>query len=223
MPGSETLLIDDYLRRLGRRLPGPRRCRADLLTEVRHSLLDASAAYRASGLSPTEAQRRAVHEFGTVEQLSAGYQAELAAGAVRTLALRVTGAWLLFLSAADLMWRGAPWSGSPPPPVSYRLLSDAIGWLWLGCGLAAVASLGWSTWNARRGRSGSVRLARTVGIGLPGALALGWLTAIAVFAWSVRIWTGALSWPPMVLGMALVSLVYLWLGRAALRCLASVR
>lgn len=88
MRGDEDVLMEQRLGELAGRLRGPARHRADLLREARHALLDAVEAYRGMGLSPVEAERRAVAEFGSPAQLIPGYQAELAAGALRGLALR---------------------------------------------------------------------------------------------------------------------------------------
>ena len=215
-------MIDEYVRSLDRSLAGPARIKTDLLTEARHSLVDAVEDYRAGGLPAADAERQAIDEFGSVGRLATCYQAELAASAVRSLALRVAAVWLLFMFTTDQMWRGAPWTG-PRPPAGYRLLSDSLDWLSIGYGLAAAASFVWLTWSARRGQPGSIRLARAIGLALTGALALGWLGGIAVYAWSVDLWEGALTWPPMIVGMAMVSAAYAWLGSAAWSCLTSTR
>ncbi|MGI5214296.1 permease prefix domain 1-containing protein [Plantactinospora sp. CA-290183] len=220
--GTDRTAIEAYLRGLDRALTGPARTRADLLTEARHSLLDAAAGYRAEGLDPAAAQRRAVREFGPVGEVAAGYQAELAAGAARSLSVRVVVAWLLLMLGADWVWRGAPWTG-PRPPAGYLLLGDSLDWLWLGCGPLALASLGWWVWSARHGRPGSVRLARVIGVVLTGAVALGCLGGIGLYAWSVDLWAGALRWPPMLVGLPLLCLLHAWLGHGAVRCLTAAR
>lgn len=69
MPQREDVLVDEHLRELAARLQGPARLKSDLLTEARHGLLDAVEAYRESGVPSTEAQRRAVVEFGSPAQV----------------------------------------------------------------------------------------------------------------------------------------------------------
>ncbi|WP_433531428.1 hypothetical protein ACQPYA_04795 [Micromonospora sp. CA-263727] len=44
---------------------------------------------------------------------------------------------------------------------------------------------------------------------------LGALAGVALFAWSIRLWDAALTWPPMIIGMLVVAVAQVWLGRAA--------
>jgi hypothetical protein len=213
-------MIDEYVRSLDRALAGPSRLKADLLTEARHSLTDTAEGYQTGGLTPVEAQRRAVHEFGSVRQLARDYQAELLSSTLRSLATRVIIVGVVLMSAADLMWRGAPWTG-PQPSAGYLLLSGTLDWLWRGIDLLALGAYLWLSWNARHGRPGSVWLARATGIGLTVALGLGGVASIAVYAWSVTLWDAALTWPPMVVGGVAVIAAHIWLGRAASVCLAT--
>jgi hypothetical protein len=224
MPGLDTMPVDDYLRVLGDRLRGPAKLKADLLTEARHSLLDSAESYRAGGLPPADAERAAVAEFGSVPELTAGYQAELVAGTLRTLALRIAVIGVVLTSATDLMWLGAPWTRTgPAPPAGYRLLSESLNWAWAAAALVAIASYGWLAWTARRGRPGSVRLARAIGHTLTGSAGLGSLGGMAIFAWSLGIWDAALSWPPMIVGIVGLAAAYGWLGGAARSCRAASR
>ncbi|MEV4103521.1 hypothetical protein AB0J42_24960 [Nonomuraea sp. NPDC049649] len=62
--------IDDQVSRLRRALRGPRRLKRDLLAEARRP------ARR--GLGRTEAERAAVREFGTVEEVVGSFQEVLA-------------------------------------------------------------------------------------------------------------------------------------------------
>jgi hypothetical protein len=70
-------VIDNYLSDLDARLLGPGRRKADLLAEARDGLTDAADAYSSAGLTDTEAERRAVAEFGDVTVVAREYQAEL--------------------------------------------------------------------------------------------------------------------------------------------------
>jgi hypothetical protein len=213
-------MIDGFVRDLDRALTGPARLKSDLLTEARDSLTDAAEGYRAGGIDPAEAERRAVSEFGSVAQLANGYQAELAATTIRTLALRIIAVTALLRSSADLMWRGAPWTG-PVPSDGYRLLSGSLGWAWIACGLAALCSFVWFTCAARRGRPASVRLARAVSLGLAGFLGLAVCGGIAIYAWSLGLWDAALTWPPMVAGLVALTAAYAWLAHGVRGCLSA--
>jgi len=223
MPGSTAApVIDEYVQRLDRALHGPVRLKRDLLTEARHSLLDSAEGYRAHGVPATEAERRAVTEFGAVPALAAEYQAELTATTVRTLALRIFVVWLLLASSADLMWRGAPWS-DPRPTTGYLLFSTVLNWVWIVAGLLSITSYLWLTWLARRGRPGPVRLVRTVGRTLAGALGAGCLFGATVYGWSLNLWDSAITWPPMLVGGAVMFAAYAWLVVSARSCLVSTR
>lgn len=216
--------IDDYLRALDRRLTGPRRLKADLLREARHGLVDAAAAYRDDGLSPRDAERHAVAEFGGVGELTPAYQAELATGAARRLALWMILVPALFAALADFMWWGAPWTASAtPPPGGYQLIAEIQDRIGYGYAVLAVAASGWLAWCARRGRPAGRVAVRAIGLGALAVMGLGWLAGVVMFAWSVRLWDGVLTWPPMLVGGALITAVYAGLTRSAVRCLATVR
>ena len=212
--------IEEYLHHLGRALRGPARLKHDLLTEARHSLSDSAEGYQQAGVPAAEAQRRAVAEFGSVPVLAAGYQAALAAGAVRALAVRTLLVHVLLIPATTLMWRGAPWTG-PEPPARYLLLSGALDWLSvLAAALAALGFL-WSIREARRPGTGSVRSARVTGWLLTGSLGLSCLCGATVYAWSVQLWDAARTWPPMLIGGLLICAAFTWLARTARSCLVT--
>ncbi|SCG41511.1 permease prefix domain 1-containing protein [Micromonospora halophytica] len=215
--------VEERLRELADRLHGPARLKAELIVELRHALSDAAEAYREGGLPATEAQRRAVAEFGTPAQLVPAYQAELAAGALRGLSLRAFAVAVVLVVAGDLTWQGSSWSGGPPPPEGYLLLSASLNWIWLTVAGLALAGLALGTRLARRGRAGVPASGRLIGLGLSGALALGALAGVALFAWSLGIWEAALTWPPMLVGAVLVGAAYFSLGRAARSWLVAAR
>ncbi|MGW3608330.1 permease prefix domain 1-containing protein [Micromonospora sp. NPDC005163] len=215
MPRCEDVLVEEHLRELAARLQGPARLKSDLLTEARHGLLDAVEAYREDGVPPTEAQRRAVAEFGSPAQLLPSWQAELAVGALRGLSLRMLTVAGVSVVAGDLTWRGASWSDGPHPPAVYRLLAASVDWIWIGSLLLAVAGLLVVVASARSARPGLAVAQRAVGAGLTGTLVLGMLAVTALFAWSIGLWDAALSWPPMFIGAVLVGGAYFSLVRAA--------
>jgi hypothetical protein len=128
--------IDCYVDRLSGALIGPRRVKADLVTEARHGLIDAARAHHADGLSWPEAERLAVAEFGAVKELLPAYQAELGIAQMRRTALLV----FTVLVAQTVIWgriidEPVPRSGLP------ATLDTMIGWLGLAAMLAAVAAV----------------------------------------------------------------------------------
>ncbi|MER7590752.1 permease prefix domain 1-containing protein [Micromonospora sp. NPDC127501] len=215
MGRGEDVMVDEHLRELAARLQGPARLKSDLLTEARHGLLDAVEAYRESGVPPTEAQRRAVVEFGSPAQLLPSWQAELAVGALRGLSLRMLAIAGVGVVAGDLTWRGSSWSGGPRPPAGYLLLAASVDWIWMGALLLAVAGLLVVWASARAPRPGLALAQRAVGAGLTGVLVLGIVAGSALFTWSLNLWDAALHWPPMIIGAVLVGGAYFSLTRAA--------
>ncbi|SCG65662.1 permease prefix domain 1-containing protein [Micromonospora coxensis] len=216
-------VVEERLRELAGRLRGPARAKTELIVELRDALSDAAEAYREGGLPATEAQRRAVAEFGTPAQLAPAYQAELAAGALRGLSLRALAVAMVLVAAGDLTWRGSSWSAGPPPPEGYLLLSASLNGIWLAVAGLALAGLVLGTRGARRGRAGVPASGRLLGLGLTGALTLGSLAGVALFAWSLGLWEAALTWPPMIVGAVLAGAAYVLLGRAAHTWLTTVR
>ncbi|MBF5028357.1 MULTISPECIES: permease prefix domain 1-containing protein [unclassified Micromonospora] len=213
----EEAVVDQRLHELSTRLHGPNRLKTDLLTEARHALEDAVEAYREGGLPRAEAQRRAVAEFGSDAQLVPGFQAELAVGALRGLALRTLVVAVVLIAAGDLTWQGSSWSDGPPPPQSYLLLSAALNGIWGVVAALALAGLLVGPLVARWGSPRLVRPARLIGFGLTGSLLLGAVAGGALFGWSIGLWDAALTWPPLVIGMVVVSAAWFALARAA-RC-----
>ncbi|MET7371016.1 permease prefix domain 1-containing protein [Micromonospora arida] len=215
MGPGEDVMVDEHLRELAARLQGPARLKSDLLTEARHGLLDAVEAYRESGVPPSEAQRRAVVEFGSPAQVLPSWQAELAVGALRGLSLRMLAIAGVGVVAGDLTWRGSSWSGGPPPPAGYQLLAASVDWIWMSALLLAVAGLLVVRASARAPRPGLALAQRAVGVGLTGVLVLGIVAGSALFTWSLNLWDAAAHWPPMIIGAVLVGGGYFSLTRAA--------
>jgi hypothetical protein len=108
--------VETYLTELSRALSGPRRRRADLMTEARDSLEDATEAFEADGLSRRKAEERAVADFGELGEVVPGYRAELGIAQGRRTAL----ALCLVMLAQPIVWLDGAWSwsqdsGSPTP------------------------------------------------------------------------------------------------------------
>jgi hypothetical protein len=215
-------MIDDYLRALDRSLIGPARLKSDLLAEARHGLVDAAEAYQQEGLDPRTAQTRAVAEFGAPADLAPAYQAELAVTAARRLAARIAVVSAVTGLVSTLMWRGAPWTGGPPPGW-YSTLSEALDRLGYAVAAFAVLAVFGLGWAARRSGGTPRRTVRAVAIGgyaVPAALGLG---GGVMWVLSVRLWDAAASWPPMLVGGVALIAVCAWLGRSAGQCRAAAR
>ncbi len=122
------MVIDGYVTELERVLVGPPRVKRDMVVEARDSLLDAAEALQARGLSREEAERRAVAEFGTIEEVAPGYQEELTACAGRRLGwvLLLVGplTWLLWWG----IWRVFPGDagGWTQPPEWYAVVARVL-------------------------------------------------------------------------------------------------
>ncbi|WP_433347194.1 permease prefix domain 1-containing protein [Micromonospora sp. CA-111912] len=223
MARCDVVRVEDRLRELDDRLHGPPRLKADLLTEARHALQDAVETYQDGGLPAAEAERRAVAEFGDASRLAPAYQAELAAGSLRGLALRVLAVAGVLVVAGDLTWKGSSWSGGSVPPAGYGLLSASLNGLWTATALLAVAGLLLVAASARSAHPALPRLARLTGFGLTTALTVGVLSGGALYGWSIGLWTAALTWPPMIVGGLVTGAGFLWIGRAARSWLLAAR
>ncbi|MEV2237006.1 permease prefix domain 1-containing protein [Micromonospora sp. NPDC049891] len=223
MPVRDDVLVEEHLRQLAGRLRGPRRLRADLMTEARHGLLDAVDAYRDSGVPAGEASRRAVADFGTPDQLAPAYQAELAVAALRGLSLRVVAFAATASIAGDLTWHGSSWSSGPRPPSGYLLLSQSVEWIWAAAFLLGLAGLVLVVATARSARPALTALARSVGVALTGTALLGAVAGAGLFTWSILLWDAALTWPPMIIGMLVGAAAHVWLGDAARTWLLATR
>ena len=118
-----TLSIDGYLHLLSARLRGPRRLTRDVLAEVRDGLADAADAYVGAGLSPAAAQRRAVAEFGEVDELAAQFQQTLGVAQGRRTARLLAIAMPLGVVVSGLGWRylhpDTAVGALPEPPSDY--------------------------------------------------------------------------------------------------------
>jgi hypothetical protein len=125
-PGILDRVIDAYLTELRGSLHGPRRVRADLLTEVRDGLVDATAAYQRKGLCRQDAERAAVREFGAVDAVAPEFQAELAVAQARRTALLVLGLIAVESTVTGLAWkvaaRGVDWQ----PNAAYGAVANAV-------------------------------------------------------------------------------------------------
>jgi hypothetical protein len=103
--------VEAYLTGLRRALRGPRRRKADLMAEARDSLVDATEAYEADGLSPIEAAEQAVADFGDLDEVADGYRSELGIAQGRRTAVLL----LLVMMAQPIIWHEGVWSWNQHP------------------------------------------------------------------------------------------------------------
>jgi hypothetical protein len=126
--------IDAHIAELSGILRGPKSAKADLIAEARESLIDAAEAYQDGGMDRSEAEHRAVQDFGTVGEVSPGYQGELGRSQGRRTALLVAGVLVLQPVAWGLAARSPAWTSGQPDP-GYAVMDEVVTWL----GTAAVA------------------------------------------------------------------------------------
>ncbi|MGI5244450.1 permease prefix domain 1-containing protein [Dactylosporangium sp. CA-139066] len=210
--------VDVYIGSLAAALRGPRATRLEMITEARHSLEDAAAAYEDDGLEPAEARARAVAEFGSLREVVPGYQAELAAQQGRRTALWIALVLPVVNLLAPLMWWDNPW-GTEHASHLYWVLVDHFKYTsFLAAAVAALVVAGFS-WGSRYLRDG-VRYARRVGLGAVTFLGLHGLVAAAVVGLSVYQWPAAASWPPVLIGVAAFAAAFGYAGCLAVRCVS---
>ncbi|GAA4961090.1 permease prefix domain 1-containing protein [Kineococcus glutinatus] len=202
---------------LRHRLRGPLRVRRDMLQEVRDGLQDATAALVAEGLTPAEAEARAVAEFGAPEEVAGELQRELAARQARWTAavgtLVLTSLWL----AWDVAWRTAPVPGRAPEVVGLlSRLTDAFGLSAAALCLAALLVLQVRGSRLRQPE----RLARAVGGTTLAALVATVTTSVVMSALNPE--ARALlvrSQPGFAIATALTVVLVTALSTSARRCL----
>ncbi|HEY8372953.1 MAG TPA: permease prefix domain 1-containing protein [Pseudonocardiaceae bacterium] len=207
--------ITDLVATLDRRLRGPRRAKDDLLTEVRDGLHDAAEAYRAAGLTPDEAERRAVTEFGSPYELAVEFQAELTVAQSRRTCLALLLLPLLVVGW-DLVWLVRP-GGALLPEVGASL-ARGFDLTALLAAVGAVLALLGSRW-ARHPRA-STWLARVTGAMAVAAL-LANLVVITLMLTADPAGARAdvMAWPAVLVGWVFSATALTVLFRSALRCL----
>jgi hypothetical protein len=125
--------VDEYLTALSKSLGGPRRRRADLLTEARDHLTDATEAFEADGLDHEDAEREAVADFGELAEVVPGYRAELAVSQSRRTAMYL----FLALIIQPIVWQAGAWSWTQEPESG--ALNDYLQVIVRGFGSVAIA------------------------------------------------------------------------------------
>jgi len=220
--GNDLAVIERYVDGLARALRGPRRLRADLVAEARHSLLDAADAHLDAGMRPLDAVRRAVEEFGTYAEIVPGYQAELAVAQGRRTALWMCTALPVMHLLAPLMWWQGPWVNGKDPISGYWTLTTNFDLLSLFASLVAMVLLVGFGWGSRFVGDG-VRYARAVGIGVLVFLVVHGAAGAAVLAISVHQWPEVATWPPILIGIPLNIMAFGYAAVTAGRCVQVCR
>jgi hypothetical protein len=110
-PHTGRVPIDDYLAALSKELRGPRRRKADLLAEARDHLTDATEAFEADGFDRYDAEKHAVADFGSIEDVAPGYRSELAITQSRRTAMML----LMALIIQPIVWQSGAWIWTSGP------------------------------------------------------------------------------------------------------------
>ena len=209
-------VIDMYIAELGAALRGPRRAKADLLTEARDSLTDATEAFMDGGADQTTAQRQAVRDFGAVHEIAPGYQAEL--GLIQG---RRTALLILFVFAAQpfawgyaFQWVTSPETSRTGVPLADELVEN------LGGITLLVSMLGLIGYRlGMRSPGVRARITRITGVFA--------LVVAAVFVGFSAFLTLFGAWPTvtelvinLVWTVAFILLPMGWIALSARRCLA---
>jgi hypothetical protein len=121
-------VIDEYIDELHATLRGPRGVKDELLTEARHSLVDAADAYQERGLDRDAAERQAVAEFGEVREVAPDYQAELAVSQGRRTALLVFFVHTPQHVLSEIAWRSQAHAWTWHPGHAYQVLARIVDW-----------------------------------------------------------------------------------------------
>jgi HAAS len=103
--------IGGYLDALASSLVGPGAARAEILTEIGDGLLEAAGTYRSQGLTPDEATRAAIAEFGEPHMVAAAFGPGLGARLARRTALALLASGPL----VGLAWIAGAILASLPP------------------------------------------------------------------------------------------------------------
>ena len=220
--GNDLAVIERYADGLAAALRGPRRLRADLVAEARHSLLDAAEAHLDAGLLPADAVRRAVDEFGEYAEIVPGYQAELAVAQGKRTALWMCTALPVMHLLAPLMWWQGPWVNGKDPISGYWTLTTNFDLLSLFASVVAMVLLVGFGWGSRFVRD-SVRYSRWIGIGVLMFLFVHGAAGAAVMAISVHQWPEVATWPPILIGVPLNIAAFGYAAVTACRCIHACR
>jgi hypothetical protein len=210
-------LIETYVAELDSTLRGPRGVKADIVAEALDGLLEATEAYRDSGLDEDGAQQRAIADFGTVPQIAPGFQVELGLSQGRRTGLLISVA----MAAQPVAWHGlqhlmgAQGEASP----AYLAVSMVVRYTGIAAlvgGLLTALALGIGTRYLRP------RSLLTRATGIFAFVVCGVFAVLGVLLTVVSPGTGSLlAWSGLPCTMALLGLPLIGIGVAARECLAA--
>jgi hypothetical protein len=212
-------VIGTYLAELAGQLGGPSPARAAIVAELEDGLWAANAAHQASNLTPADAARAAVAEFGHPGTVAASFGPELAAASGRRvgLGLLATGplvgtSWLL-LAAATWTWAGRE------PPAALGLVAGLVGLVLVVAVPAAVLAVAVSGRLSRWLPAGP-QVAATAAATAASACVAGDLVLLTGML-AATVLAGGMAWPAGLLAAAASGVRLSLAGRAARRCLAA--
>ncbi|SHG76421.1 permease prefix domain 1-containing protein [Streptoalloteichus hindustanus] len=128
--------IEDYVAALSAALHGPDRAKERMVKEIRDGLTDTAAAYASDEAPGDEAARRAVRDFGTVDELLPGLQRELTIAQARHTA-RTAAVTVPVLALVCILIRTA----EHDPDWPLRALASHLAGLAAVAGVLATAAL----------------------------------------------------------------------------------
>ena len=212
-------VIGTYLAELAGQLGGPSPARAEIVAELEDGLWAANAAHQARNLTPADAARAAVAEFGDPGTVAASFGPELAAATGRRvgLGLLATGplvgtSWLL-LAAATWTWAGRE------PPAALGLVAGLVGLVLVVAVPAAVLAVAASGRLSRWMPAGAQVAATAAALAASACVAGDLVLLTGMFAATVL--AGGMVWPAGLLAAGASGVRLSLAGRAARRCLAA--
>jgi hypothetical protein len=208
-------LIEAYVAELDSTLRGPRSVKADIVAEALDGLLEATEAYRDSGLDEHGAQQRAIADFGPVPQIAPGFQVELGLSQGRRTGLLISVA----MAAQPVAWHGLQHLMGARGEASSTYLAVSMVVRYVGIativgGLLTVLALGIGTRYLRP----RPLLTRATGIF---AFAVCGVFAVLGVLLTVVSQGSLLAWSGLPCTMALLGLPLIGIGVAARECLAT--
>lgn len=200
-------MIDAYLEALNTTLRGPRRAKTDLLTEARDHLVDATETHERNGLDRPAAEQAAIEDFGDLDEIAPGYQAELSLAQGHRTAL----AALSLTAAQPLVWNYT-FPNTPAPPQLADNIVENVGGVVILLTLLAVLTYRWGM----RHPATRENLAQLTGVGALGVCAFLISASTLLTAWSnnhlAPLWTVIFVLAPAA-----------WVATSARRCLLTSR